>query len=467
MRISILTKDNKYKPVSTKQRDFLKSEAYVTVFGGSAGSAKTYGGLLRHYTFINDPNYVGYVIRKTAANLRGTGGAFDTAIKIYKNLEPNITFTKQPMVIKFPSGATIQFVGLDGDAGINFFHGLEVSGAMFDEATQNQESEVLWVMSRLRTNSKMKPNIWLTCNPDPDSFIFKWIEWYLYPKGTYVDGVLVEGRPDPAKNGAVRYFLRFGDELVWGDTAEELREEHKGRLAQGQEPKSFKFIGATCHDNPALLKSNPDYISSLLNQGRINAERLYYGNWYARESSTGYFKRDWIEVIDELPDESEIIARVRCWDIAGTLPSEQNPDPDFTAGVLIAKTRDNKFIIEDVIRDRKRFGAVYDWVAQVALKDFDFNGVFDVFIPQDPSANGKFAAQEAVKNIAKYGVFAKKIPSSGHSSKLSRFKPFSAASEAGLVKVLRADWNDVYFSELERFDGTRRCGHDDKQSVSI
>lgn len=424
----------------------------------------THNGLVRHLRYVHDPRYVGYVIRKHTVNLKGGGGAFDLAQILFKAYNPRVRFTRQPMVAYFPSGAKIQFVGMDGEAGKEFFQGLEVSGAMCDEGTHLSEDEVWWLASRLRTSADMSPNIWITCNPDPDSYLFKWVEWYLYPKGTYVDGELVEGRPDPAKNGKLRWFIKNQDQMIWGDSPEEIYEKYPQYKNSETKPKSFRFIGATCHDNPIFLKKNPDYISTLLNQGRVTAERLYYGNWLAREEASGYFKRDWCEIIDNPPDESQVVKRVRAWDIAGTLPSESYPDPDYTVGVQIAKLKDGSFLIEDVQRDRKRFSEVYNWIAEQALKDFSFHGHFDVFIPQDPAAAGKFAVHSAKRDIAEYGVFVKSIKVTPNTGKLTRFKPFSAAAESGLIKVLKADWNDVFFSELERFDGTRRCGHDDRQT---
>ena len=44
---------------------------------------------------------------------------------------------------------------------------------------------------------------------------------------------------------------------------------------------------------------------------------------------------------------------------------------------------------------------------------------------------------------------------------VERFKNFAAASENGAVYIMESDWNDVYFTELEAFDGTRNVRHDD------
>ena len=129
--------------------------------------------------------------------MKGGGGLFESAVRMFQSFDARVRHTKQPMVIYFPSGATINFIGMDGSAGMNAIQGKEISGAMIDEATHLSEEEINWIISMLRTKAKMTPCVWLTCNPDPDSVIFKWLkDYYLYPLGTTIDGELVEGRPN-------------------------------------------------------------------------------------------------------------------------------------------------------------------------------------------------------------------------------------------------------------------------------
>ena len=54
-----------------------------------------------------------------------------------------------------------------------------------------------------------------------------------------------------------------------------------------------------------------------------------------------------------------------------------------------------------------------------------------------------------------------KVSGSNQRNKVERFKNFAAASENGAVYIMEAEWNDVYFTELEAFDGTRNVRHDD------
>lgn len=462
-------------PKSQKQYDFIWSDTDITVFGGSAGSGKTWQGVVRFLRYINEPLYQGYVIRKTQKSLES--GAFALAVRLFTAWEPRVKFNKVKMTATFPSGAVIYFKGLDGDASIDYFQGQEVSGALVDEATHIKYEEISWLMTRLRTNADVKANVWFTCNPDPDHFIADWVNWYLYPKDTYktVDGRLtnVGGRVDEERNGTVRWYYVIDGFWYWDTDKERLIETHKDKITDpSQKPMSFRFIGATCEDNPVLMKEQPNYKSNLLNKTKVEAERLAYGNWFIREEGAGYFKKEWVKIIRKFPHdddpEDKVDKRVRCWDLAYTLPHDANPDPDYTASVLMFRTKHGYYCVEHVTRDRKRIGDLYNYIAEVARQDYETYGLVVQYIPEDPAA-GKVTYQFARDYLKSRGIIANKVKGYGQKSKLERFKNFAAAAENDSVYVMdtahmdteQARWNEYYFNELEVFDGTRNTKHDD------
>ena len=224
----------------------------------AAGSGKSYMGLMRFLLYIEDPNFFGYVFRLNATDMKGGGGLFQTACRMFKAYDSRVKYTKQPMCIYFPSGATINFTGLDGESGLESIRGIEISAAMIDEGSQFDEDTIFWVTSRLRTKANMIPNLWITCNPMPTSFLCKWLEdYYLYPRGTMIGGELVEGRPNPEVDGDTRWFLRIGNDIKWGATKEEMLEKYGSEFPIDKrtgettcKPRTFRFISATCHDNP-------------------------------------------------------------------------------------------------------------------------------------------------------------------------------------------------------------------------
>ena len=87
----------------------------------------------------------------------------------------------------------------------------------------------------------MRPKMRLTCNPGGRGhWLTKWVEWYLLPSGL----------PDESKCGVTRYFTMRDNEMVWGDTEEEVK-----RQVPNSTPLSFTFISANVYSNPVYYKA--------------------------------------------------------------------------------------------------------------------------------------------------------------------------------------------------------------------
>ena len=313
----------------------------------------------------------------------------------------------------------------------------QVSAFLVDEAQQFEESQIVYFISRLRTAAPMQPVMLMTANPDYNCYLRKWLE-----KAGYLDE---NGLPKPEMDGVRRWFVRIGNEMMWAATKEEL----EATYGEDCGPVSFVFLPATCHDNPILLSRDKSYVNKLKNLPRVEMERLYLGSWYAKESNSGFFKREWLSKVNLF--EQDIVSYCRAWDIAGSLPSDSVPDPDSTVGVLMAKTKQGRYIICDVVRFRARFGEVMQRIIRTASEDPEGT---QIILPQDPGAAGKAAAQMMIKELIEAGYYARMRPT--NKSKIVRFQPVAAAAEAQLIDYVEAEWNDTYFDELEMFDGSRK-----------
>lgn len=455
-----------FGPSSLKQQWFLSSDANIIVYGGAMGGGKSYCGLLRHLRWIDDPNYRGFIIRKNQTTLAKSGGLFDEAKTLYRAFEPKVKINKKDMKFEFPSGAEIAMSHLETDEDAEKYRGLQLSAAMVDEATQLSEEHTLVILSRLRSKAKMIPNLFLTCNPNPDSYLRKWVDWWIIPKGEEN-----AGRANPERDGKIRWFIRLNNEMIWADTKEELLEQYASRDSNGNiypedsefqyiRPLSLQFISATIYDNPILIKTNPNYLANLLGLKRVKQERDLYGNWDIREESAGFWRSTWLgEPVNE--HELNIVQYCRAWDIAGSLPSEALPNPDWTAGVLIGKTKEGLYVILDVVRFRARFGEVMKNIIKTASEDPE--GTI-IVLPQEPGQAGKAAGQMMIRELISEGFYGRMRPS--NKSKVTRFQPFVSASEAGMVRYVRGIWVDDYFSELEGFDGSRNIKDDQVDATS-
>lgn len=395
---------------------------------------------------IKFPTFRGVITRRTTPQLKGSGGILDTALQMYKKVDSKVKWKSQENKFVFSSGAEVYLRHFEYLKDKDNYQGLQANEILVDEAQQYEEEQIVYLMSRLRNPScpQVKPRIKMTCNPLKSSFLCKWISWWLDE----------EGYPRKDRDGVVRYFIRKDNTMIWADTKEELIEKYSTPLFTPT-PMSFCFISALITDNPALLEAQPEYLGWLEGLGRVEQARLRWGCWYADEEGSGYWKKEWTDIVDRPP--LKVKKKVRAYDLAGTIPSEMNPNPDYTVGVLMSKDDYGNYYVEDVVRFRARHGEVYQRILETAREDGD-----DVLIviPQDPNAAGKAYASTIVKDLAEQGFYAK--TKATNQSKITRFAPFCAASEAGGIKLVQGDWNEAFIEELEGFDGSRKRGkHDD------
>ena len=315
----------------------------------------------------------------------------------------------------------------------------------------------------------MNPSIWLSCNPDPDSFLFDWVKWWLHGEDHPNHGL-----PDPEKNGKVRWILRKEGVIFWGDSKEEMIVKYGNPNLPIDHPKqvrplSFQVLLGTIYDNPWLIENQPEYLASLEAMPDVERRRLLLGDWTAREANSTHFLRSWVTEAVEEPPKSEIVKTVRSYDLASTLKSDSNSSPDYTATCKVSKLKNGNYFVHDVQRTRIRFG---DW-KEFILNNASRDGVdVDIILPLDPGAAAKAATGILTREISEQGFRVRTLSTT--KSKLDRFRPVSSLAQNGHIVFLKNcghdfenkisnDLNFVY-KELEAFTGQRRSGesgHDD------
>ena len=307
-------------------------------------------------------------------------------------------------------------------------------------------------MSRMRSESKYPSRMVISTNPDPDHKIAEMISWWLDE----------EGYPIEERAGVIRYFILKEGQYLWGDTKEELIERH----GENVKPISFSFIGSTIKDNPIMLANNRDYLAWLEGLNPIDKARLLDGNWKVRPLNSMYFRRDWCAFADAIPMNSFM---VRAYDKAGTAPSDKDPQPDFTAQIGMAKSKDGYYYIfgnyhpQFKDEDSKVLGVLRKTVGERDMlieKQARQDGTdVTIVFPKDPSAAGKYEFIESAKKLQNQGFTVKADPMPQNKSKLTRFSPFAAAAENGLVKIVISSFDkstlDYLFKCLEQFTGER------------
>lgn len=422
------------RPQAGPQSQFLASSADIALFGGSAGGGKSFSLLLEPLYDVGNPQFRGLIFRRTIPQLKLQGGLWDTSQEIYSRLNANQNQTALEWT--FPSGATVKFASMEHPQDRFNYQGLQVSFLGFDELVQFGPESFWYLLSRLRSMSGAPGRVRAATNPDPDSFVRQLIAWWIDPD----TGLAIKER-----SGVLRWFVRMGDELVWADSKAELVE----KFGQDCAPKSLTFVPASVHDNRILLETDPDYLANLKALPRIDRERLLSGNWNVRATAGSYFRREFFGVVEAAP--KEIVGRVRYWDRAASEKRSDN-DPDASVGLLLSKTTEGLYFIEDVRKLYASPHAVEKAMLECARQD---GRSTTVAYMQDPGSAGVAEAQATARALDGFDVrFA-----TASGDKETRAKPISAQAEAGNVKILRGLWNDEFLRVLENFPAGR---HDDE-----
>lgn len=207
------------------------------------------------------------------------------------------------------------------------------------------------------------------------------------------------------------------------------------------------------------MERQPEYVAWLEGQDRETKEALLYGNWHVLKQFQGYFKRQWTPIIHEAPLFGK---RYRGFDLAGSVVDEVNRDPDYTATVLMSKTKDDRYTIEHAHRFRERFHQVEQYIFD--LSELDADDITYV-LPVDSGQAGKAYAAALQQKLSERGRHCILHPT-GNKSKLIRFRPFASVCQSGAVSVLHAPWNDWLFDELEQFQGDGKQ-HDDGLDAAV
>ncbi len=248
-----------------KQWELIGCEADLVVYGGAAGSGKSYALLTEPICrgLHEIPGFAAVIFRRTSKQVREAGGLWDKACEIY----PNVGGVAHvgDLEFRFPSGAKIAFRHVEHEQDKHNYAGSEICYLGFDELYHFTESQFLFLTSRNRSTCGVRPYIRATTNPDPG-----WLRKFLAP------WVHDEWPGERFRSGEIHWHIRKQGEIQW--------------VAEGTPfAKSMTFIAARLEDNPTLNDDpNQDYRTTLLALPPVEQERLLRGNWNVREEGLVY-----------------------------------------------------------------------------------------------------------------------------------------------------------------------------------
>lgn len=273
------------------QKAFHSSPADIVIGGGAAGAGKSYALLMDPMRYFHIPNFGAVIFRRTTPQITNEGSLWDTASELY----PLIGGTGSNYKLRwdFPIDgsehtARVRFQHLEYEKNKHDHQGGQYPYIGFDELQQFTKTQFLYLLSRNRTSIGMRPCIRATCNPDPDSWLAEFIDWWIDQQS---------GFPIPERSGVLRYFTTDGGNFVWGDTKKEVIEkaphvfnalEFDG-INKEDLVKSITFIPGSIFENKKFIQADPGYLGNLLGLPEEEQLRLLKGNWKYRQDGSSLF----------------------------------------------------------------------------------------------------------------------------------------------------------------------------------
>ena len=388
------------------------------MFGGAAGGGKS-EALLRGATeYVDVPGYSALLLRRTFKELAKSGALMDRAHDWFDGTDAH--WSNDQHTWTFPSGATIEFGYLERDADLLQYQSAEYQFIGFDELTQFPEHVYLYMFSRLRRLGKSDVPIRMRGATNPGGPGHMWVK--------------------------KRFSLPFGS----------------------KEPEKA-FVFSKLEDNPHL--DIETYEKSFDQLAAVTYAQLREGNWDAQVQG-GRFDAAWFNKVekDEIPSTN---MRLRYWDLAASTVSELDPDPDWTAGVLVSRsdTPPERYMemmkdispvgpfyyIEDIARDRLKSPDVEDLIRTTSHRD---GYSCPVWIEQERGATGKGTIQryqsEVLPGFQVHGNWLT-------GPKPERIMALSSRAGEGKFFMVVGGWNEAFLDEAVLYTGDTKGGlHDDQ-----
>ena len=378
-------------------------------YGGAAAGGKTSGILAAALQYVDVPGYAALLLRRNYKQLSLPGSWIPMAHEWLDGTDAR--WHAGGKVWTFPSGATLTFgfVGLTAEDKRKY----ETAAFQFigiDELTAWNEDDYRFLFSRLRRRREhANVPVRMRSGSNPGGRGHEWVKRRFVDRDTRVQRAV--------------------------------------------------FLPARLDDNPYI--DAEDYIESLRELHPVHWQRLLHGDWDIADPGEMFQPRVWLDesdFLDALPQPAQVVSRVRYWDLAAAEPTTRSPDPDYTAGAKLSRLRDGTIVIEHLIRVRRSPAQVEDIVRNTQLAD---GRDVHTYVEQTAGA-GKALMDHYLRNVRAPGYAMHGDSVKG--SKAMRARPLAADMEHHRVKVVRAEWNEPLFDEMEAFsEDPRNSGaHDDQ-----
>lgn len=277
---------DKLKIIAQKgaQERILSVDADIKVIGGSRGGSKSFSALMETLKDIRNSDFHGLILRKEKNDL---DSLISDSYKVYSQFGI-YNKSQNDMTWNFQNGGWLKFSYYAGayQDFKNRFQGRQYAYIAIDEGTQIEYKKFKYLLTNNRNASHIRNRFWITCNPDPESWVRKFIDWWVDEEGYII----------PERDCQIRYCFMDGDtpdSIFWGNTREEVYEqcselidslwkdsyEELGYTKLDMFIKSVTFIRADVSENIKLISTDASYIANLAQQDEEQRMRDLEANW--------------------------------------------------------------------------------------------------------------------------------------------------------------------------------------------
>jgi phage terminase large subunit-like protein len=284
-----------------RQAEFLHSQALEVFFGGAAGGGKSVALLMAALQYVKHPGYAALIIRKDLPRLGLAGGLIPRSHEwLAGNKEAKWNQTRRQWQFPHDDGppATITFGYLSRPLDKYRYASSEFQYIAFDELTDFEEDDYLFLFSRLRRAKHLHVPLRMRSASNPGGVGHLWV------KQRFIDGSDV-GCMSP----------REGQAILDGYAADEMHHSIDGTILKvhcaplmhptGEIGRSIDrlYIPSRISDNPHL--DEVEYYKSLSHLPTVVRERLMNGDWSVQEKAI--FNVEWLRYFIERHGQLELL----------------------------------------------------------------------------------------------------------------------------------------------------------------
>lgn len=160
--------------MSGPQALFLLLDDLEALYGGAAGGGKSDALLAGALQYVDVPNYAALILRRTFKQL-SLPGAIMARSKEWLKPHREVHWSDDEKTWTFPSGATLTFGYLDTADDIYRYQGPEFQYVGFDELTQFQEAQYVYLFSRVRRTMDMRVPLRVRAASNPGGVGHGWV----------------------------------------------------------------------------------------------------------------------------------------------------------------------------------------------------------------------------------------------------------------------------------------------------